>query len=325
MSDIRLHHRSAKQISTEPLPGPSFVLRMADEESLLAPIKDEFRNCAQHMDLIFNDSDSDYGLVRSPTPTDAMQIMSFFEKARNDKICGENFIAQCQAGVGRSQAVIAALCAKLGRDNSQILRNGTYNRHLYRLLMAEIGQPVVEPLVSVVVRVKYDVDRLSAFLLSMKRQRYQNWEVIAVTDGYPLVEGFMIKNCLDDKTTIIKTPVAKGRWGHPYRQLGIDAARGEYINLNNDDNVPCPGFLDQMVFALQSNHADIAVCQLVHSYSGWSVTPTGSDLACWLAKTSVVRQHPWVGIEADYEWRYLQQLCEGRIAVPVERPLVCKN
>jgi len=139
VTDIRLHHRSAKEISEQPLPGPSFVLRMADEESLLATIKDRDNLRIQHS-MIFNDADSSYGLVRSPTREVASAVLHWFGIAQEEGI--PNFVAQCQAGKGRSQAVIAALCKKLGRDCTPILRNGTYNRKLYKLLMEEIGQPV---------------------------------------------------------------------------------------------------------------------------------------------------------------------------------------
>jgi hypothetical protein len=41
----------------------------------------------------------------------------------------------------------------------------------------------IDPLVSIAVRIKYAPDRLKLFILSMQRQRYENWEVVAVTDG----------------------------------------------------------------------------------------------------------------------------------------------
>ncbi len=317
MSDIRLHFYDAKTISTGSLPGPSFVLRMADEESLLAPIKD-MENVRCVSDFLFNDADSSYGLVRSPTQKDAGYILGYF-----DMCSAPNFVAQCQAGKGRSQAVVAALCQKLGRDCTPILRNGTYNRTLYKLLMAEIGRPVVEPLVSIVVRLKYDASRINAFMLSMERQRHENWEVIAVTDG-PIDWTDRHRCLLDERCRTITTIKSLGHWGHPYRQAGIDATDGKYIGLQNDDNIVCPGWIEQMVLAMELAKADLAACQVVHSYSGWSVTGPGSDLCSWIARADLIRRHPWTGIDADYEWHYLKALEADGKCVVVERPLVVK-
>ncbi len=322
--DIKLHYRSARQISEEPLPGPSFVLRMADEESLLAPVRC-VDNVMDSRDLLFNDADSDYGLVRSPSKNDAQLILDYFDIA--EEMGCPNFVAQCQAGKGRSQAVIAALCRKLGRDNSTLLRHGTYNRKLYDLLLAEMGIANPQPLVSIVVRVKYGVEKLAAFKLSMNRQRYENWELIAVTDG-PNQDAEDLRTFLkspESEFRIIQTPKPLGRWGHPYRQLGIDAARGEYIGLQNCDNYCSPGFVEQLVLAMQIEQADLAACQIVHSYSGWSVTHPGSDLCSWMARADLVKRHPWTGTDAEYEWRYLKELeADGKLAI-VDRPLVVKN
>jgi hypothetical protein len=324
---LNLYAISALELATKPLPSPCCLLRMADSPEQIVKFVGELGSTVYTCDLIFNDASSDYGLVRSPTIEDAKRIISF---AHDRKLGHElsqvpNFVAQCQAGIGRSQAVVAALAKIEGKDNTPILRNGTYNRKLYRLILEAAGVTIEsEPLVSMVVRLKYAPETtFDTFMNSMLKQRYQNWEVVAVTDGPCEWEWFDIwtEDGGWDKFRLVRTPKPLGRWGHPYRQLGIDAARGDFIGLSNDDNYYTPGYLEQMVLALQTEKADIVMCPVVHSYSGWSVTPAGSDLGCWLARAEVVKAHPWTGVDFDSDQKYLAEISKGRKVVTVNRPL----
>jgi len=323
VTDIRLHYGPASML-LKPLPGESAVIRFADEVSLLAPILD-INNVRGLMPVIANDASDDFGLVKAPSRHDAKRIIRFAKDAIERKV--PNLVVQCQAGVGRSQAVIAALCKMLGRECGPILKNGTYNRKLYGLMLAELGIPNPQPLVSVVVRVKYDLRSLSAFTLSLEKQRYGNCEVICVTDGpRPDIDDWGINP--EGRFKIIRTPVAKGRWGHPYRQLGIDAAQGEYLILANDDNYLCPGFIEQLLYPLEHEACDISCCKIAHAYSGWGITSYGSDLCGWMAKAELVKRHPWTGVDFDSDAHYLQELVKdfGSERVSrVDRVLVVKN
>ena len=55
---------------------------------------------------------------------------------------------------------------------------------------------------------------------------------------------------------------------------------GEFIGLSNDDNYYVPGYLEQIVNALAD--ADIAMCEILHSYSGWAAVPAGQIWAVGL-------------------------------------------
>ncbi len=160
-------------------------------------------------------------------------------------------------------------------------------------------------------------------MLAMDRQRYEAWEVIAVTDG-PCLKPDWMWSRRRGNLLWIETEKPLGHWGHPYRQLGIDAARGTYIGLQNDDNYLTPGFIEQLVFALEAG-ADVACCQVVHSYSGWDVTGPGSDLGSWLARTELVKRHLWKGQSFDYDLAYLKTLAAEGQCVEVPRPLVVHN
>jgi len=301
-----------------PPPG-SALIRIADAADLLpAPM-----GAAAVLDCVFHDvTECGPGYIRPPAVGDALQIRDFamaHESLPRLVVC-------CTAGVGRSQAVVAALTRIRGGDPRPIIRQGTYNRLLYRLLLESACVPIEpDPLVSMVVRVKYYEDRLQAFILCMERQRYENWEIIAVTDSPTLPH--CVLGYKESVVKVITVDKPLGRWGHPYRQLGIDAARGEYIGLNNDDNLLCPGFLEQLVFAAKDTGYPMAACQMIHRYSGWSVVPAGTDLACWIAHRDLVRQAKWPGNEFTSDQDYFTELlglAGGRCA-EVRRPLVMKN
>jgi hypothetical protein len=96
--------------------------------------------------------------------------------------------------------------------------------------------------------------------------------------------------------------------------------------MSNDDNYYVPGYIEQMLHALD-NPADIALCQLLHSHSGWQVDPPGNDLGAWIARASLVRRVPWTGHDFSSDRDYLEALlarAEGRVAT-VERPLFVHN
>ena len=117
----------------------------------------------------------------------------------------------------------------------------------------------------------------------------------------------------------------RGRWGHPYRQIGLEACRGEFIGMSNDDNYYVPGYIEQMLHALEN--ADLAMCEVLHSNASWSVKPAGIDLGSWIAAASVVRQVRRPGDEYTSDQDYLiglKKIVQNRVAT-VNRPLFVHN
>ncbi len=319
---MQVHAWSLQHIESNPLPGQSAVICMADSCEQLAVIKDT-ANVAARLDLIFNDTTEEFVGVRPPNAADAREILAFVNT--NQQV--PHLLVQCQVGVGRSMAVLAAIFKIAGGDNKAILAHGTYNRRLYQELLKAAGvEREPEPLVSIAVRIKYAPDRLKLFILCMQRQRYDNWEMVAVTDGPNDAAARLIRETNDPRIRLIETERRLGRWGHPYRQLGLDACRGDFIGMSNDDNYYVPGYIEQMLFAFGTS-ADVVLCQLLHSHSGWKVDPPGNDLGAWIARASLVRQVPWDGQDYTSDRDYLMSLlarAPGRVAT-VERPLFIHN
>jgi predicted protein tyrosine phosphatase len=312
-----LHPYSAMKISRNRLPGPSAVVRMADERDLLAPIYDQ-ENVAASLDCIFADNEG------APTADDAMRIAQFLnDAALNTRV--EHIVAQCQVGIGRSVAVCAAYAAAHGRRWEEM---AVYNRTLYKLLLTEFGIPIPsEPLVSLAVRVKYDAATLMGFLLSLQRQRYDNWQAVLFTDGLRPDVQSLIGSITGANIVLAQNSIAKGRWGHPYRQIALELCEGDWIGTNNDDNYLTPGYIEQLVRAGERSGAGVVVCPAVHRYSGWGVCRAGDDLACWIARRDIVRQVTWDDYSFTGDAAYLKKLIEaanGKVA-EVPRMLVVKN
>ena len=125
----------------------------------------------------------------------------------------------------------------------------------------------------------------------------------------------LVESIGDPRIKLIQTEKALGRRGHPHRQIGIDACKGEWSGLGNDDNCYLPGYFEQMVYA--GPNADLVMCPFLHSYFVWTAAVAGGDLGCWLARNSLIRQVPWTGADLDSDAKFpdeLKRLSNGRVA-----------
>ena len=322
---------SREQAERERLPGPALVVSFADGPDQFPTFHDAARVVAR-LDLCANDATERHGLVVPPSVEQARSVLDFVRDNKRAPF----IVMQCEKGIGRSRAAAAGVLWCRGeRYRAQALMDlGTHNRPLCRYICKAGGCPLPEEeLVSVVARVKYGPDRLLGLILCLQRQRHQNWELVAVTDGpdraaVELVETIAARG--ETRVRVIVTPEPRGRWGHPYRQLGIDAARGDWIALTNDDNYYVPGWIEQMLIA--GRDADVVLCDTLHSYFGWGVhatapQPGGADLGCCMARAALVRAVPWPGDDQYADGRFIQSLAAkaGPRIGHVSRPLFVHN
>jgi len=310
---VNLHAWPAARIAANRLPGQSLVIQFADDEGLLPTIYDK-ENCLASIQLISADD------AESFTAEDAKRIMLAVRKNVSSHI-----VVQCMAGVSRSVAVCMAL-AKI--FDWKFEWRPTYNHRVYKMLLAAAGySPPDEPLVSIAVRVKYDVSNLMAFFLSLQRQRYSNWEAVFFTDGQRLDVRELVASFPGEKVTLMENSEHRGRWGHYYRQAALQQCKGEWIGTNNDDNYLTPGYIEQMVYVGQKHGSDVVTCQMLHRYSAWQVVPAGTDLCAWLARGELVHRVPWEGTGFTADQEYLQALvrASGKQITQINAPLVVKN
>ncbi len=285
------------------------------------------------LDLVMNDIAEPMANLLAPAQEHAQRIRAFVAELR----VSQSLIIQCEAGLGRSMACAAALLLAQGDEAAakKLLRLGTHNRRLYRLLCAEFGLQVpAEPLVALAVRVKYPNDRAEAFLLSLRRQRYTNWRCVFVTDG-PMRYKDEFADQVYDTWDLIETSERRGLWGHPYRHVGIAAALGwsevQYVGLNNDDNYLTPGYIEQLVNAAQDEQADLVLCRMLHAYSGWGVVASDpvagcADVGNWIASADLIRQVKFDEYDFLADGRFVERLAaKAKKVARVEKPLLCKN
>lgn len=130
----------------------------------------------------------------------------------------------------------------------------------------------MKPLISVIVPV-YKVELyLAECVDSILAQTYQNLEIILVDDGSPdgcpdICEKYMEQ---DSRVQVIH----KENGGlSDARNVGIEAAKGEYIGFVDSDDWIAPDMYERMASTAQEYAADVVVCEYYDcwksKYSGW--------------------------------------------------------
>ena len=127
-------------------------------------------------------------------------------------------------------------------------------------------------------------------VVSVCNQTYGNHEVIVVNDGSKDSTREIVESMMHDHKTI-RLINSENRGVSHARNLGIEAARGEYISFLDADDELMPDALEAMKTCLEESGADIC--------STWRVTQFGNQLngkkQLWDAKTGikrVIEDHP---------------------------------
>jgi glycosyltransferase involved in cell wall biosynthesis len=187
------------------------------------------------------------------------------------------------------------------------------------------------PKVSVAVATYEQGPELACLLYSFAAQTYPNWEAVVVHDGPGPVCREVVERMNDPRVRLIETPERKGRYGHPWRQLGIDACTGDYIGLTNGDNYYAPVYFEWMLHLLGTRRADVVYCDWVHSHTQWSTMRAGPgkwliDLGCWLARAALVKSTPWRDNGFDGDGTYFEDLLKRATqVVHLPKPLFVHN
>lgn len=116
-----------------------------------------------------------------------------------------------------------------------------------------------EPLISIVLPVYNILSYLPACMDCVKRQTYQNLEVILVDDGStdgcgPLCDRIAAE---DGRYTVYHKP--NGGLSDA-RNYGIERARGEYITLVDPDDTIDDDYVAYLLQVLQRHHARMSIC-----------------------------------------------------------------
>ena len=110
------------------------------------------------------------------------------------------------------------------------------------------------PLFSIIVVCYERYYNVQCLIYSLLCQKFNNFEVILIHDGYNEKHEKIIKPFLSDpRFKYIFTEKRYNDWGMTLRNKGIEMAQGKWIINTNDDNYYTPNFFDEVYNAINSN------------------------------------------------------------------------
>lgn len=117
----------------------------------------------------------------------------------------------------------------------------------------------MEPLVSVIIPVYNVAPYLREALDSVIHQTYRNLEILIVDDGSTDESGSICDEYLSDPRVTVIHQENKGLSNA--RNVGLDLMTGEYVGFLDPDDAFHPGFIEELLKIMISEHPDIAVCK----------------------------------------------------------------
>ena len=123
------------------------------------------------------------------------------------------------------------------------------------------------PLISVLVAIYRVEDYIDECMQSILAQTYQNLDIVLVVSTKDEC-GAEVAKCSayaerDSRVRVIVTPP---RGLSDARNVGIQAAKGDYIGFVDGDDSVCPDMYEKLFALLQRHQADIASCQAFRNY-----------------------------------------------------------
>ncbi len=123
------------------------------------------------------------------------------------------------------------------------------------------------------------VYKVSAYLeeciRSLMEQDYKNLEIIPVDDGSPDDCGAILDRLAAEDARV--KPIHKKNGGAASaRNVGIDAATGDYICFVDSDDLAEQGYISHLVKSAEKEQADIAVCGFYY-WSQTALTPCNGE------------------------------------------------
>ncbi len=138
-------------------------------------------------------------------------------------------------------ALRKAKVAKFLGWDYEIIRDGAF-------VKCEKTKPDFHPLVSIIVRTCQRPEVLRETLMSIKNQTYDNIEIIVVEDGETCAEQMIKQEFATENIRYFSTGNKVGR--SKAGNLGLEKARGEYLNFLDDDDLFFADHVETLVNAL---------------------------------------------------------------------------
>ena len=164
------------------------------------------------------------------------------------------------------------------------------------------------PKVSVVVPMYNAEKYLKLCVRSILMQSFQDFEVILIDDGSTDKTLSVAESFEETRIKIIKNKENLGTPGAT-RNIGIEAAQGEYIYFCDDDDVMLPNALEIFVETADKHNADV-VNNLKRYHSLESDFATMEN-----AKVALISNPPSVPVSADLKTRIYQEFLQAHMHV----------
>lgn len=107
-------------------------------------------------------------------------------------------------------------------------------------LLTEVAPLATSPRISVVLATRDRRDLLARAIASVQAQSYPTWELVVVDDGSSDGTADLLGSLTDDRIVVLH---AGGSGAAAARNVGLAAARGEWVTFLDDDNLMAPGWL----------------------------------------------------------------------------------
>lgn len=149
----------------------------------------------------------------------------------------------------------------------------------------------MENLISIVIPMYNAKDYIVKLLDSIKRQTYQNLEIIIVNDGstdhsLELVQDFSKK---DVRIKIIST---KNNGVSKARNIGLTYATGEYITFLDADDYICPEMYERIMEKMMETKVDVIRCNFMKEDTNGNILAIGDmfDLSNQILSQKEIRE-----------------------------------
>lgn len=179
-------------------------------------------------------------------------------------------------------------------------------------------------------------DHLMCIINSIYAQRSDRWSIHVVADCPPEGQLDKVMNYYDGDNRIKFTITDKryNDWGHTPRNIGLEAAKEEWVVMTGEDNYYTPVFVDHFLDqATPKTH--FIYCDMIHNwvnaeYRYVTCSPAYGkiDIGNFAARTTYAKQLrlDTTFAQSDFKFiaEYLQKFPEGKLKY-INKPLYVHN
>ena len=116
-----------------------------------------------------------------------------------------------------------------------------------------------DELLSIIVPIFNSEDSIEKCVKSIEAQEYANYELILINDG-SIDNTLEICKRLARKNKKIKIINKENTGVSDTRNIGIELAKGKYIQFVDSDDEICPTLSRKLIRLIEKNNADIGIC-----------------------------------------------------------------